>query len=269
MFRGGHTYVMGMRLALCQCESAVGDVGANLEKIMSVISRMTSDVYIFPELFLTGHGADYPSLSEDVQYAIDKMRLWCMEKDIAVLVGAPSYHSGGVRNSLLFITSDDAERYDQLCPEHYEMSDENDLACGGGAMLCSFRGMTFGLSVRCDIFFPEMYRNYALSGADINVCAASSATPSKPYFEKILPARSLENLIYTVFVNSVGRSGEAEFYGSSKLISPLGDTLCELGDKEEIVCAYVDKAVITKARKEKRHLGNRMAGARAITDSLL
>lgn len=248
---------MGIRLALCQCEAAVGDVGANLDKIMSVISQTRSDVYIFPELFLTGYGADYAFLSDDVQYATDKIRLWCLEKDVAVLVGAPSYSSNGIKNSLFFITPTDTTRYDKLYLARFGVYNEKDFIKGDNPVLCSFKGMTFGLSICYDIFFPEIYRNYALSCSDINVCIAASASPSKPYYERILPARSLENLLYTVFVNSAGGSGDLGFYGSSRLVGPLGNTISELDDKEGILCVFVDKEVITNARKERRHLDDR------------
>jgi len=248
---------MGLRLALCQYQADVGNVGSNLNKIMTAVSQTKADVYIFPEMFLTGYGADYASLSEDVQYAVDKMRLWCMERDVAILTGTPSYSPAGVRNSLLFITPCDTVRYDKLYLARFGIYNEKDFVRGDRPVLCSFRGMTFGLSICYDIFFPEIYRDYALSGADLNICIAASAVPSKPYYDRMLPGRSLENLIYTVFVNSIGRSGDLEFYGSSRLIGPLGGTLSEMGGEEGALCVYVDKDVIANARKERKHLEDR------------
>jgi len=248
---------MGMKLALCQYRADIGDVDANLNKIMTAVTQTQSDVYIFPELFLTGYGADYASLSADVQYAVDKMRLWCMEKDIAIVVGVPTYLPSGIRNSLLFISSKEIIRYDKLYLARFGVYSEKEFVRGDRPMMCSFKGMTFGLSICYDIFFPEIYRNYALSGADINICIAASAIQSKPYYERVLPARSLENLVYTVFVNSVGSSGNLMFYGSSGLIGPLGDALGNLGDNEGVLCVYVDKDVVGNARKERKHLEDR------------
>ena len=250
---------MGLRLALCQYQTEIGNVGANLNKVMTAVSQTRSDIYIFPEMFLTGYGADCSLLSEEVQYAVDKMRLWCIERDIAILIGAPSYFPGGIRNSLLFITSGDVVRYDKLYLARFGVYSEKEFAEGDRPVLCSFKGMTFGLSVCYDIFFPEIYRSYAISGADISVCIAASASPSKPYLERILPARSLENVMYTVFVNSTGKSRDLEFYGTSRLVGPLGDTLGKLGSGEEVLCVYVDKDVVTNARKERRHLDDRRA----------
>jgi predicted amidohydrolase len=258
---------MGLRLALCQYQAAIGDVGANLNKIMTAVTQTRADVYIFPELFLTGYGADYPSLSEDVQFAIDKMRLWCLERDIAILVGVPSYHTTGIRNSLLFITPGDLIRYNKLYPGRFGTCSERFIK-GDRPVTCSFKDMTFGLSICYDIFFPEIYRNYALSCADINICVAASAVSSKPYYDRVLPARSLENLVYSVFVNGVGDSGELSFYGSSRLIGPMGDTLGELSDEEGVLCVYVDKDVIKNARKESRHLEDRRIDINWCPDNL-
>jgi predicted amidohydrolase len=251
------TEVMGMRLALCQYQSATGDVGANQNTILSVISQTRSDVYIFPELFLTGQGADYKALAEDVQNSLDKIELWCMEKDIAVLVGAPSYGPNGIKNSLFFITSKEAVRYDKLFLARFGTRQDKDFTKGEKPMVCSFKGMTFGLSIGYDLFFPEIYRNYALSCADVNICISATVPTTKPYYERILPARSLENLMYTVFVNSVGCQGTVEFCGSSRLVGPLGDTLGEMGSEERALCVYVDKDVIANARKERGHLEDR------------
>jgi len=250
---------MGLRLALCQYEAEIGNVDANLNKVMTAVTQTRSDVYIFPEMFLTGYGADYRLLSEEVQYALDKMKLWCLERDVAILVGAPSYHSNGIRNSLFFISPSDIVRYDKLYPAWFGIYNEKIFIKGDRTVLCSFKDITFGLSICYDIFFPEIYRNYALSNADVNVCIAASATPSRPYYERILPARSLENVMYTVFVNSVGSSGNLGFYGSSRLIGPLGNTLSELESREEVLCVYIDKDVVDNARKERKHLDDRRA----------
>ena len=245
---------MGLRLALCQYKAETGNVGANLSKIMSVLNQTRSDVYIFPEMFLTGCDAEYALLADNVLRAVDRIRLWCMEKDIAVLVGSPSYCPDGMRNSLLFITSKDVVQYDKLYLAHSGTYSEKDFVRGDRPVLCSFKDMTFGLSIGYDIFFPEIYRNYALSGADVNICVSASAAPSEQYFERVIPARSLENLIYTVFVNGAGTSGDPKHCGMSRLVGPLGNTLSSLGGDEGTLCVYVDREVVGNARKENKHL---------------
>ena len=186
---------MGIRLALCQSKASVNEVGTNLNKIMSVISQNRSDMYVFPELFLTGYGADYASLRDEVEYAVDKIKLWCIEMDVAIVLGSPSYGTDGTRNSLLFITPDGVTRYDKLYLARFGIYGEDGFIPGRKPETASFRDMVFGLSICYDAFFPEIYRNYALSCADAALCIAASATPSRPYYDRILPARSLENVM--------------------------------------------------------------------------
>lgn len=252
---------------MCQYKSETDNVGANLNKIMSIISQTEADVYVFPELFLTGYGANYAELENEVEFAINKMKLWCMEKDIAIIAGAPSYFSDGMKNSLLFVTPTDIAKYDKLYLARFGIYSEKEFVKGENPIMFSFKGITFGLSVCYDVFFPEIHRHYALSGADVNICVGASDISSKEYFDIILPARSLENVMYTVFVNAVGRSGDLSFYGTSRLIGPLGDTLCEMGDEEKTICVYLDREVVAGARKKRRHLEDRRSDIRWQPDA--
>ena len=248
------TSFMGIRLALCQSRSSVGDVGSNLDRIMSIITQTKADVYVFPELFLCGYGAEYKSMECDIQYALDKIKIWCMENDIAVIVGAPSYDAFGMKNSLFFITQKETVRYDKLYLAKFGIYNEKEFIPGKRAMISEFKGMRFGLSICYDLFFPEIYRNYAMNGADVNICISGAAASSKPFFDRILPARSLENVIYTVFVNSIGEYNGNMFAGQSRLVGPLGNTLSETGDQDEVFCVYLDEDVVINARKDRHHL---------------
>ncbi|MDR0887833.1 MAG: carbon-nitrogen hydrolase family protein [Candidatus Methanoplasma sp.] len=247
---------MGLRIAICQSNAVTGEVGINLNRALSILSQTKADVYVFPELFLTGYGADYKSVESEVQYALDKLRIRCMEMDIAIVMGAPAYLPDGMRNSLYFITHKGADRYDKLYLAKFGVYSEDAFVPGKIPVIGEFKGMKFGLSICYDIFFPEIYRNYAVSGADVNICIAASAGPSREYLERILPARSLENVIYTLFVNNISDFGDQRFYGRSRLLGPLGNVLTETGGGEEIVCTYVDHAVVENARKERRHLAD-------------
>ena len=245
---------MGLRLALCQSKSAIGDVGANINRIMGIISQTKADVYVFPELFLSGYGAEYKSLEDDIHCAVDKLKLWCIEKDIAIVVGTPAYDPIGLRNSLLFVTPKGVTKYDKLYLAKFGMYSENEFIRGQKTAMCEFKGMRFGLSICYDIFFPEIYRNYAVSGADVNICISAAAVPSRPFFDRVLPARSLENVLYTVFVNSIGEYKDSIFCGRSRLVGPMGNTLNETEDKEDVFCVYLDEDVVKNARKERHHL---------------
>lgn len=245
---------MGVKIALCQVRPSVGEVGSNLKRIISVISQTAADVYIFPELFLTGYGAEYKDLEDDIQYAVDKLKIVCGEHDIAVATGVPSFDSDGMKNSLLFVTQNSIVRYDKLYPAKFGIYKEDMFSPGKRPAIAEFKGMKFGLSICYDLFFPEIFRHYAISGADATICISASADPSREYFERIAPARSLENVMYTIFVNNTGKCGNIRFFGRSRLMSPLGETISVMNDEDSVRCVYIDKAVVEHARKERRHL---------------
>jgi predicted amidohydrolase len=247
---------MSVKIAMCQVRSTVGDVGLNLDRILSTISQVNADVYVFPELFLTGYGADYGSLKEDVEMALNKLTLWCSEKDIAIAVGAPMYIKDTIRNSLYFVTQSSTIRYDKLYLAKFGIYSERVFRQGSRPVIAEFKGMRFGLSICYDIFFPEIFRFYAVNGADVNICISASAEPSREFFERVAPARSLENVIYTVFVNNVGAFGDTEFFGHSRLIGPIGNTVSEADEKECIKCVCVDGEVVRNARKIRTHMSD-------------
>lgn len=245
---------MGVRIALCQIPANTGSVGTNLDRIMSTITQTKADIYVFPELFLTGYGTDYVPLKNDVEYALDKISLWCSENDIAIAVGSPAFVEGAIKNSLYFITQNKVVRYDKIYLAKFGIYCESMFVQGNKPAIAEFKGMKFGLSICYDLFFPEISRFYAMNGADVNICVAASAEPSKEYYEKIAPARSLENVMYTIFVNNIGKYGTTKMFGHSRLIGPLGNTISEADDREDIRCVYVDKEVIKNSRKIRRHM---------------
>ncbi|MDR0523133.1 MAG: carbon-nitrogen hydrolase family protein [Candidatus Methanoplasma sp.] len=247
---------MGLRIAVCQAAAVRGDVGANLCRASSIVSQTRADMYVFPEMFLAGYGADCSGLRDDVEAALNRLRSICLETGSAILIGGPCHLPGGIRNSLYFLSPSAEERYDKMHLANFGVYSEGGFAAGGEPVAVDFGGMRFGLSICYDLFFPELYRRYASLGADANVCISASASPSRKYLERALPARSLENVAYTVFVNNAPNGGDVDFYGGSRLVGPLGDTLAEAGGGDEVVCVYVDGEVVSRARSERRHLSD-------------
>ena len=105
------------------------------------------------------------------------------------------------------------------------------------------------LAVGMAVFFPELMKHCALKGgADVNICISASPVTSRIAFERVLPARAVENTAYVAFVNNIGPMGGLEFFGGSRLLAPNGDELCG-SDKPEIVTFTLDKNMLEKARE--------------------
>ena len=86
---------MGIRIAICQI-AGTSDPEENLKRIEGAIMQNQADLYVFPELYLTGYGnSEFDP--EDTVIAENRLRIICNNMDVAVAVG--EYHFVGAVQS--------------------------------------------------------------------------------------------------------------------------------------------------------------------------
>lgn len=109
-----------------------------------------------------------------------------------------------------------------------------------------------GFSICYDIRFPNMYRHMAKQGVNIFLVPSAFTIPTgQKHWEILLRARAIENLSFVLACNNVGmrKSGEGT-YGHSMIISPWGEILAQLSDKEDMIIQSLDIGLTQKIRKE-------------------
>lgn len=110
-----------------------------------------------------------------------------------------------------------------------------------------------GILICYEMEFPEPARLLALKGAEIIVCPSIWSLAASRRWDIQLPARSLDNTVFVLGVNTVGNNT----CGKSKLVSPLGDILFEASDtREEVFSHIIDKEVLAWAREEVPYLAD-------------
>ena len=87
-----------------------------------------------------------------------------------------------------------------------------------------FDGVKCGLSICYDLRFPEFIRKLALQGAEILFVPSAWSLLRLVPRQILTKARAIENQIFVIFVNSLGRS---------EIINPLGVLLGETGINEQ------------------------------------
>ncbi len=122
-----------------------------------------------------------------------------------------------------------------------------------------------GLTVCYDLRFPELYRILALRGALlISVPSAFTATTGRDHWEVLLRARAIENQVFLIAPNQIGKAPpQYDSYGRSSIVDPWGDVLAVAPDEECFVAADLDLAAQDRLRESLPSLANRRPEAYA------
>jgi predicted amidohydrolase len=105
------------------------------------------------------------------------------------------------------------------------------------------------ITICYDLRFPEFYRTLALKGASIVFTPSAFMLPRVDHWNILVKAAALQNLIYVVAVNLVGKYRGFEFFGRSMIVDPWGVPLSTAPDKESIIYAELDLEYQKEIRK--------------------
>jgi predicted amidohydrolase len=120
-------------------------------------------------------------------------------------------------------------------------------------------GLIAGMSVCYDLRFPELFRILALRGARlIGVPSAFTLATGRDHWEVLLRARAIENQVFVLAPNQVGRAApHYESFGRSAIVDPWGVVLAMAPDEECFVAADLDLGAQERIRESLPSLANR------------
>jgi predicted amidohydrolase len=98
-----------------------------------------------------------------------------------------------------------------------------------------------------DLRFPEPFRT-AAAETDLFLVVANWPDQRREHWRTLLRARAIENQAYVVGVNRAGTGNGLQYAGDSAAIAPLGETLAEADEREQVLFADVDPEVVRKLR---------------------
>jgi predicted amidohydrolase len=255
-----------MRITLAQVSSRLGDVEANLERAAEIIvqaGRESSDVVVFPELFLTGYSLG--EVETDVSMSADDPRLTQLSMiapETDVLVGfyedglgvhnynSASYYDGG---SLV-------HTHRKLYLPTYDIFEERKHFSPGQTMRAFDTRQGRVATLICnDAWQPHLVFLAVQDGARVLLVPTNSSQSrfpeqydSRTYWRDITVFYARMFQCYVVFCNRVGDEGShLRFWGGSHIVDPWGKIVCALPDHDEaIVTAEIDLATVRKRRRE-------------------
>jgi 5-aminopentanamidase len=214
-----------MRLVLGELAPVRGRPEANVTRLEKAVRSTRADLAIFPELFLTGyqvgdrvHGLALPAAGGDP--ATRALSELARASAAAIVVGAPvasADRPGEVENAALLFAPDGsvARQGKRYLPNFGPFEEALAFSPTGTSRPLPVGRHRVGLEICYDVFFPEIARELALGGASLLVNISASPVTSRRLFERLLPARAIENGCPVAYVNRVGVEDGLVFGGGS------------------------------------------------------
>lgn len=254
-----------MKVGLVQVECALADKRKNIDKMKEIIDGNEADLFVFSETFLTGYMCRdlFFRLAEPLDgNSVQEIERIASEHGCYILFGMPVLDeeiSSLITNSAVCVSPDGTvQRYDKLSLANFGPFEEKlYFRRGSRPALFEVGGFKVGPIICYDIFFPEISRFYALNGADAIICIAASPLTSKQFFERMIPARAIENTTYFLYVNQTGTQLNQVFFGGSQVSDPRGEIIAKCKYfEEDLVAIDIDQTSIRLARQMRPTLRN-------------
>lgn len=238
-------------VALVQSDPALGPADdGTLDRCRTQIRDAAADadpdLIVFPELATTGY-----SILDRVESPAEPIpgrttrALGEAAADVGshVLFGMAARTERGVRNSAVWIDRSGTvrARYDK---RNLWGDERGAFVPGSEALAVDCEGRTVGVQICYDLNFPGLSAAYARAEVDVLVNVSAWSVPMAGDWDRLLPARAIENGAYALGCNRAGSEGDLEFYGHSTAYEPDGSIAARLGrDPDTLVVGLVDEAL--------------------------
>ncbi len=284
----------GLRLALYQCSSDLGNIEANLETLRFGVKEakaLKSQIVSFPELYLQGYNPTEEMCRQTATSRNDEIM-----RDISNIA----------KENKIAILCPYAEK--EKISEGYEYYDSMVLYDSDGKELLNYRKThlwgpyekslySFGYVGESDPFkvvevngfrvgvlncyeaeFPELSRILTLKGAQLLLIPTAADEwqsydkkeypPNKglPYPDvsnTVIPTRAFENSAFCAYVNHcgseyIGETKRAEYLGNSVIANPFGNIMLKSPNKQSLLVADLKPADFKKSHPTgASHIKNR------------
>jgi len=253
-----------LKVAVAQIETVLGDLDAGARKHRDVIDearRMGTELLLFPELSLAGHGAG----SQTLRLALDRdapilRELATASGDMRTVVGFVEEGPGGLfYNSAAVLRNGRVEfchRKVNLAT-YGRLEDGKHYAAGSRVEVLPVASpWRAGLLICADMWNPPLVHLAAARGATLMLSPISSAVEAvgdefdnPGGWDLNLRFHAMTYGLPVLMANRVGQEGDLTFWGGSRILDPFGRTLAAAeGTGEQLVRAELDYEAVRQAR---------------------
>lgn len=212
-----------MHVLLAQLAPRRGDLEANLGRLTEVVRANPADLYVFPELFLFGYAPGdrvHRLALVEGDHPVRSMTALAQEHRTGILVGGPwrsGERPGEIHNAALLAGPDGSLQVQikRYLPNFGPFEEATIYTPTDTSTPLALGKHRLGVEICYDAYFPEVSRDLALRAAVLLVVLSAAPVTSRSLFDKVLPARAVENACPLVYVNRVGVEDGLVFGGGS------------------------------------------------------
>jgi 5-aminopentanamidase len=242
-----------MRVAVAQTEPKLAEKERNLDACLALLEEASAggaELLVLPECAVPGYMFD--SLDEALPFAeeipgptSEAFERECRRLGVYAVCGLLERDGDRLRNSAVLVGPDGLVGIYRKTHLPF-LGVDRFVTPGDEPQVWDTPLGRIGLEICYDLRFPEVTRALALKGADLVAHPTNFPTAAKTQTEVITRARAVENRIFLLTSNRVGKERTGEFCGWSQIVDPYGTRLAEANETEEkLLVADVE---IEKAR---------------------
>ncbi|MCI8514868.1 MAG: carbon-nitrogen hydrolase family protein [Lachnospiraceae bacterium] len=255
-----------MRIALVQMKTVAGKE-ENYRKATEFVARAAgdgADLVMLPEMFACPYETkNFPIYAEEEGGAGFLSLSEAARKNRVYLVGGslPEKDNEGRIYNTSYVFDREGRRIakhrkmhlfdiDVRGGQHFRESDT--LSAGDSVTVFDTEFGRMGLNICYDFRFPELARLMVLRGAKLLLCpAAFNMTTGPAHWELMFRSRAVDNQVYAIGV-APARDEESSYisYANSLVVSPWGDVIARLDEKEQIKQVDLDLTRIEAVREQ-------------------
>ncbi|AGA71875.1 amidohydrolase [Pseudomonas plecoglossicida] len=239
-----------LKVALVQTTLAWHDREANYAHFEVLLEQVGEvDLVILPEMFTTGFSMQSESLCEPENGPTYKWLKAQAKKYNTVITGSVIIQAadGSHRNRLLWARPDgEILHYDKR--HLFRMAGEHKHYTPGERQVqFELKGWRIRPLICYDLRFPVWSRD--AQDTDLLLYTANWPAARRQHWNRLLPARGIENLCYVAAVNRVGTDGKGFAYsGDSQVLDFQGESLLSAGEADGVFTAVLSAAELAAYR---------------------
>ncbi len=245
------TSLPDLQLALIQTSLVWQDAAANREHFARLLEQARgADLIVLPEMFSTGFSMDSAALAEPEDGPTSQWLRQQAQDLGAVVCGSLIIQAadGSYRNRLLWARPDGSlAHYDKR--HLFRMAGEHKhYSAGEQQVVLELKGWRVRPLICYDLRFPVWSRD--AGGTDLLLYTANWPAARRHHWNRLLPARAIENLCYVAAVNRVGEDGKGHAYsGDSQVLDFQGESLLAAQDVDGVFHVSLSAAELAAYRQ--------------------